>query len=548
MDDLKQRWRPLTWVAVLIVLSPVLVALIRALDRGWAAEGDRAAVATRAFDVLSAQSPLVGAYSTSSTLIGHNTYSPGPLLYWLLALPAHLPGFLALPVVAAVVNGASLAGAVLIARRQAGEIFMLVAAVLLAVMCSSLPADLSIDIWAPSAPVIPFTLLIFLGWAVASGDVRLLPVAVLAASFVSQCHLAYLVPSVLILLIASAGLVLERRGLGAWEHGPETTGARRSVRRYVVAALVVGVICWSLPVVDQVLAWTGSRGHGNIGHIIDAASSRGKTAGGTAGVHAVVRTIGIPAWWMRGFRNSEARTFDIFAPLSLVSVLTSLLVVAGLCAGLVVGWRRNRPELVTGAAIALGLCLAVAIFTSSFPNRGSVIFSYSYSSWWAGSVGMWAWLVAGWSAVSLVPAARVELPARLRPATAGILAMALVGVGFWAAFRSDAYAVNPNSFAATRSLAAQLSRNLPEGGSVLLEGESFGFSMTTVLTARREGHRVGGAQVARDLGRSYAPAGHSYTRTIELRDGPVAAPGARQLARVTAVGPPPHPVTAALLP
>ncbi len=521
-----RRRRCLTVMAVLTATFPVLVALIRAVDQGWAAEGDRAVVATRAFDVLSPHPPLVGAYSLSSLVSGHNTYSPGPLLYWVHAVPARFPGFLAFPIAAAVVNGASLAGAVLIARRQAGEVFMLVAAASLAVMCSSLPADLPIDIWSASAPVIPFTLLIFLGWAIGSGDVRLLPLAALVASFVAQTHLAYLLPAALILVIAGAGLMIDNRR------------SPRPLRRYVIAALVVGVICWSLPAIDQALAWTGHRGHGNLGHVLDAATSRDDTAGMKAGLHAVVRTIEIPAWWIRGFRHAEVKTFDIFTPLSLLSVLTSLVIAGALVAGLVVGWRQKRLELVTAAALALALCLAVAIFTSGFPTQGSLLFSYSYSSWWAGPVGMWAWLVAGWAALST--------RATLRPVTVAVLAVALLAVGVWAAFRSDAYGVKPELFPATRSLAAQLDRNMPPNGSVLMRGGSLGFSMTTALALRRDGHTVGGAELERFLGTSYAPAGRRYTRTIELRDGPVVAPGARRIARVTAAGPPPHLVTVAV--
>ena len=88
-----------------------------------------------------------------------------------------------------------------------------------------------------------------------------------------------------------------------------------------------------------------------------------------------MRTIEIPAWWIRGFRHAEVKTFDIFTPLSLLSVLTSLLIAGALVAGLVVGWRHRRLELVTAAVLALGLCAAVAIFTAGFPTDARLLFS-----------------------------------------------------------------------------------------------------------------------------------------------------------------------------
>ena len=416
----------------------MIVALITAISDSWAPGGDRAVVATRAYDVLSSHSPLVGAFSTSSELIGENTYSPGPLLYWLLALPSHLPGLLALPLIMALVNGGSAVASVLIARKRAGPGFALIAGMAIAVMCSSLPADLAVDIWAPSAPVLPFTLLIFVGWSVACGEVRMLPVAVVLASFVTQCHLAYLVPSALILLLSCAALVLGRSGL--------SDGA--SVRRWALIALLLGLLCWSFPILDQALAWAGRDGHGNFAHIVDAAGSRGETAGVRAGVHAVARTIGIPAWWLRGLRDPEVRTFDIFTPLSALTIASTVIVLLGLVAALVGGRRRKRPDIVAAAALALVLCVAVAAFTTTFPNQGGMIFSYSYSSWWTAPVGMWAWLVLGWAASVLVPF-RPRLVSFANPAVATLAVAAVVGVGLWAGLRSRDNSVDPRAFAPT---------------------------------------------------------------------------------------------------
>src|SRR5450759_1562087 len=78
----------LTLVAGLGAALPVIVSTIRGLHEGATPTGDRAIIATRAYDVFSTHTPLVGQFSASSVLYKHVIHSLGPLLYWLLALPA----------------------------------------------------------------------------------------------------------------------------------------------------------------------------------------------------------------------------------------------------------------------------------------------------------------------------------------------------------------------------------------------------------------------------------------------------------------------------
>ena len=299
----------LTRAVVLLATAPVVVVLIEALTHGYAPSGDRAVVATRAYDVLSAHPPLVGAYSTASALTGVDTYSPGPLLYWLLAIPARLPGFWALPTTIAFLNGACVAATVLLARRRGGPTLMVVTAASMMVLYSSLPTDLANDIWAPSAPVLPFALLVIVGWSIACGDVFLLPLAVVLVSFTSQCHLAYLLPGLSILAVAGAGLILCMR---MTDTTPPAVASRYPVSRWVLLAGLAAVVCWSFPVLDQILGWAGKPGHGNLVHIANTAGAGGHTAGIGAGMRALVRAIGIPPWWLRplatgGQRRSSSR-------------------------------------------------------------------------------------------------------------------------------------------------------------------------------------------------------------------------------------------------
>ena len=103
-------------------------------------------------------------------------------------------------------------------------------------MSASLETQVLHEIWAPSAPVLPFMLLIFLCWSVACGEYRLLPLTVLVASFVTQCHLAYAMPTLGMFVVALGGLATR----GAEPRAPPARSTSSAL------ALLVGIVCWSV--------------------------------------------------------------------------------------------------------------------------------------------------------------------------------------------------------------------------------------------------------------------------------------------------------------
>ncbi len=332
---------------------PVIVSTIRALQDGWTPEGDQAVIATRSYDVLTSITPLVGPWSSSSNLVGENIYYAGPLLYWLLAIPARLP-VAAFPIVMGAVNVAALVGAVALARRHGGRGLMFAAAGAIAIMCASLHTQVLYDIWGSTAPLLVLPLLFFASWSVACGDYRLLPVAVLTASFAMQCNLIFLVPSAAALGVAIGGLVISRLRVG------EEDRDARSLRRWSVAAAVVAVVCWSAPLADQGLAWAGSdRGLGNLENLVEASGSRDEPAGSKAAAYAVVRAIGIPPWWLREPPTEAERTFEIFERPGVLALLsTGILLLAAFAVSLL-GLRRGRRDVVAAGALTLALCGAL---------------------------------------------------------------------------------------------------------------------------------------------------------------------------------------------
>ena len=178
---------------------PVISSTVKAEQAGWVPAGDDGIIATRGWDVLTSHTPLVGQYSEAGLVIhGQVMHSPGPMLYWLLALPARYSTVGSLAITMCVLNTLAIIVCVALARRRGGLPLMFAAAFGISLMCQSLPGEAMHDIWNPAAALFPFLALIFIGWSLACGEYRLLPLAALVASFVLQTHLMYLAPTLVV--------------------------------------------------------------------------------------------------------------------------------------------------------------------------------------------------------------------------------------------------------------------------------------------------------------------------------------------------------------
>jgi hypothetical protein len=519
--------RHLVLAAGLAAAIPVIVSTIRGLAAGWTPEGDRAVIATRAYDVLTSLTPLVGPWSSTSTVIGDETYHPGPLLYWLLAIPARLPGEAAFPIVMGVLNVAAIMAAVALSRRRGGRALMFATAGVVALMCASLNVEALHDIWNPTAPLLAFVLLLFVCWSLACGDHRLLPLAVLLASFAMQCHLVFVLPSLALLGVGLAGLIASRRRTRHVRTDAET----RSLRRWTVAGLIVAALCWSAPLVDQALDWAGSdRGYGNFEALVDAAQSRDNPVGWTAATYAVIRATGVPPWWLRAPSSSEERTFAIFARPAAPAIASAAIILFALVVLVVLGVRRGRPDVAAAAGLALAACAALAAVTAAFPNTPSTIFSYSYTSWWAAPVGMWTWLVVVWSSLTLWTGARAPLGRRLRAVPAAVPLAGVVAVGAVVAAVQGPIR-QEEVFDASRTAAHGLERALPNPGTVRVDSAVLDLETAVIYSLRRRGAEIGAGDVSVQFGREYDRRGRRFEHIVDLRHGRVLPAGARLVAR-----------------
>ena len=128
-----------------------------------------------------------------------------------------------------VLNTLAIIACVALARRRGGFVLMFAAAFGISLMCQSLPGEAMHDIWNPAAALFPFLALMFVGWSLACGEYRLLPLAALLGSFVVQTHLMYLAPTLVVLGVGLGGSCCGWRSGAAAGAGPPRHGASGEV-------------------------------------------------------------------------------------------------------------------------------------------------------------------------------------------------------------------------------------------------------------------------------------------------------------------------------
>ena len=112
------------------------------------------------------------------------------------------------------------------------------------------------------------------------------------------------------LAIGGAGL--------AWRllRGPEAKPGGRP-RRWLLASLLVGLVCWSAPLLDQVVHRPG-----NLVALERTARAHQPTVGPASGWRAAVRAVGVPAWWQRRARPPFERYLDTAKDPGALSIAT----------------------------------------------------------------------------------------------------------------------------------------------------------------------------------------------------------------------------------
>jgi hypothetical protein len=539
-----KAWLGARWLVLGVGVAAALPFLVSAIDAvavDWTAYGDDAVIAVRSIDVFSANSPLVGQWTSGpAEVLGEFVYTPAPTLYWLLALPTRLPDPRWMAVLMGLLNAGCVIGAVILAHRRGGPGLMLGTAIAIPIMLASLPSQTYNDVWNPSVPLPPLLLLAFVAWSLACGEHRLLPLTGLLASFIVATHLSYVAPAVAVTVVGLGGLVLARRR--------QPAGERRRLWPWALAAAAITLACWIPPLIDE-----ARNDPGNLARLRTTATADEAKLGREAGVRAVVHTVGIPPWWLQPPREPLERIGDLANAPSALSTATAALVLAALAAAGVLGLRRRRLDVAAGAAVALALCAAVAADASSTPR--DAFDTVYYTLRWASVAGMFGWLVLGWAVATLL---RLPDPLRRhRTTVTAVGAAAVVAVGAAVAFSVDA---PTEPYRPVRAAVERVKAELPPDAAVRVDaaGEGNGiflavnFQAGIVYALRHEGREVVAPTIAKLLGEAYADGDYEERVRVDV-DRP-APPGNRVVARLSvrdtfeSADDPKHDVTVSLAP
>jgi hypothetical protein len=372
------------WAALLTPMAVVLA-------HGWIPSGDDAAIAIRSYQTFTLHPPLIGLVSTIGTGTGRYVSDPGPLLFWLLAVPVRIDPLHGPLWGAAILSGIALSVAIeaLWWARQ----WLACAVVAFAVadyLCFAPPVVENI-VWNAYFPIPFFIAAIALAWVVASGSFGWWPVLVFAGSVAAQSQLIFALPAVGMVLAAPlVALLLQCR--------PATV-------RWLVVGLVVAVGCWLAPLLQTF----GS--HSNLSAL--AKSGQGLPRMGLGWGLRVVGTVGSPSpLWLR---DLPGEYFGVLGTIAANSPALGVVVLAVLAGIATVAWRRGQSRLCALSLVALVCTVAMAVGFGLVPSRNSLNLAYMITALWALSVLVWS--VVLWALVLLVAAMvrRVTAPNRLEP-------------------------------------------------------------------------------------------------------------------------------------
>jgi hypothetical protein len=509
-------------VAHLAAWLPFVTGTARLVHAGWLATGDDAAIALRSWNSLTAHGPLVG----QATRLAHGVFDPGPLEYWLLAIPVHLSPSQGVLWGAAICCMAACSLAIEAAWSVGGELAGLAASALTIAMVLWLPSAGVRPMWNPYFGAIFFLAALAAAWAVLAGRRGWWPACVVAASIASQAHLMYALASVTLV-----ALTLVVGGIDTVRSNRSRAGRAVAGYRWLIIGVLLGAACWSGPFIQQFTSRNG-----NLSALIaNSESGIGPRAGLVFGLRAISAAVQPVPLWLRP-TPATGRTASVIAAYSPWPGVLALVILA-LAVAVALGPLRSR-QLAGLAAVTLVLSLGALLTYSSIPVRPTTLITLGYLITLILPLGVGCWLVTGTLIVLSVRWARarraVTAPAatgHAAPASPGWLSPRGAGaVGIAGAVVVAVLAVlsvprqsstvsrvmDDPAQAATRLAASKIEHMLPGQRVALLvqdthhrEDGRITVSLTWALTPGGFHAEVTRSRLARELGSSYVSRGRA---------------------------------------
>jgi hypothetical protein len=425
---------------VVLALTPVLVVVVLRTGYSYTPASDIGAIDLRVRDVLSLHPPLVGPYGN------HGWDHPGPLLFYVLAVPSLLSGQAAwgTQVGAALLQGSAIVWLAVLAWRKGGLPLLAGAMVGIALLANAMDPTLVRDPWNPHVALPWFALFLFQAWLLATGDAARLPGAVAVASFIVQTHVGY-AP-----LVLTAGAVV----VGYRIVDLRASRATTSWRRPLGWALLIGGVLWLPPLLDVLEDWPGNLGD-IVGYFAHPDRSLRSHVGFGGGARLLAAEFAPLPDWLGGHGDVG------FLGLADGRSAAFLLIPAALAvAGIVVASRRGDSA--TVRFLVLASALAVAGWFALSRVEGDTI---PYLFLWRPVIAIALVLGAAWALLGGTSIVR-----RTGAVVGPVLAVLIVAVssGSYAVEVADASSHDTGPERATASLARQLgAHGLPAGGVIL---------------------------------------------------------------------------------
>ena len=382
--------------AYLAAWIPFVVSAIRSVQHNSPLIADGAAIALRSWDVLAPYGSLVG----QATMLRNGAFDPGPLQYWLLAIPVHMD-----PVNGAVWGSAlwcAVAATIAIAatRSVLGPFGGLAASALIVGLVAWQPLVAAQPYWNPWFGALFFLATLAAGLAVMSGRCRWWPVMVITGSVAAQAHLMYALATgavvVLALLVGLVSTIRAKRGY--W---------------WAAFGLLLGAACWAAPFIQQFTSRYGN----NLSALTSSLGDK-RTAGSTFAWKALGATAQPPPlWWTPSLRfHYYGMAREIIGRSSGWGVA----VVAATGAALVLAIFPLRSRRAAAlSVISLIASVGLLVTNSSIPVENLDIRGQNYLLIDEYPVGLLTWLAVGSVAVltlwRVIPLAW-GVPTRLRAA------------------------------------------------------------------------------------------------------------------------------------
>jgi hypothetical protein len=300
----------------------------------------------------------VGRYELLKGLYSRDEWShPGPFFAYLAAPFYRLSGQsqITTNVLAVVINGLSILGMGLVARRRGGLPLLLCTLLASSLLIRTLGAEFTQDPWNCFVTVLPYGLLILLAWSLTCGDAGALLPATVVTTFLAQVHVGFVLLAVPLYVFGVAGLLHHR-----WRHPPEgdDRGVLRSLARPLLLSATVGFVLWLPTIVDVV-----KNSPSNLTLSIQwFRAASGGTHGFADGWWIVMGQLAMPPEWLIRALGQEP---DTGQPTQVLDRPFPWLL-AVLLAGAVALWRRRPGDggrLVAIVAVTLGLGLLAVMRT-----------------------------------------------------------------------------------------------------------------------------------------------------------------------------------------